>query len=112
MGDASGSFEMTIDKVVQPGELPPSFLPSIDFSITRPVWGTGIQGRMWLEPAGWGSCLLQVFQFNWENLPAPLQLSERKLLTSFWAGVAHRARLLLMMSGGPPPPDSMGPHSW
>lgn len=112
MGDASGSLELTVHRVVQPGEQPPSFLPSVDFSIARPVWGTEIQGRIWLEPAGWGSCLLQVFQFNWENLPAQLQLSERKLVTSFWAGVAHRARLLLMTSGGPPPPEAMGPHSW
>lgn len=109
MGDASGSIEMKVHRVVQPGEQPPSFLPSIDFSLTRPVWNTELPGRLWLEPAGWGRCLLQVFQSNWENLPPALQLSERKIVTAFWAGVAHRARLLMM---SPAPPDAMGPHSW
>jgi uncharacterized protein YndB with AHSA1/START domain len=109
MGDASGALEMKVLRVVQPGEQPPSFLPSIEFALTRPVWNTELHGRMWLEPAGWGRCLLQVFHANWENLPPGLQLPERKLVTSFWAGAAHRARLLAMSSA---PPDAMGPHSW
>lgn len=109
MGDASGGIEMKVQRVVPPGEQPPSFLPSVDFTLTRPVWNTELQGRLWLEPAGWGRCLLQVFHANWENLPAALQLPERKIVTSFWAGVAHRARLLTMSSAAP---DAMGPHSW
>jgi len=109
MGDASGGLEMRVQRVVQPGEQPPSFLPSVDFTLSRPVWNTQLQGRLWLEPAGWGRCLFQVFHANWENLPPALQLPERKLVTSFWAGVAHRARLLTM---SPSPPDALGPHSW
>jgi len=31
MGDASGTLEMTIDDIVGPGQLPPSFLPSINY---------------------------------------------------------------------------------
>jgi uncharacterized protein YndB with AHSA1/START domain len=112
MGDASGTLDMHVRQVVQPGEVPPSFLPSINFSLTRPVWGAEVQGRIWLEPAGWGSCLLQVFQSNWENLPPALQLSERKVVAAFWAGAAHRARLLLMMSEGQASAALMGPHSW
>lgn len=109
MGDASGTIEMKIARVVPPGEQPPSFLPSVDFTLTRPVWNTELTGRWWLEPAGWGRCLLQVFHANWENLPPALQLSERKIVAAFWAGAAHRARLLMMSSA---PPDAMGPHSW
>ena len=109
MGDASGGLEMRVQRVVQPGELPPSFLPAVDFTLSRPVWNAQLQGRLWLEPAGWGRCLFQVFHANWENLPPALQLPERKLVTSFWAGVAHRARLLTM---SPSPPDALGPHSW
>lgn len=106
MGDASGAIELKVLRVVQPGEQPPSFLPSVDFALTRPAWHAELPGRLWLEPAGWGRCLLQVFHANWENLPQALQLSERKLVTAFWAGVVHRARLLMLT------PDAMGPHSW
>jgi len=109
MGDASGAIEMRVHRVVAPGEQPPSFLPSVDFSLTRPVWNAELQGRLWLEPAGWGRCLLQVFHANWENLPPQLQLSERKIVTAFWSGVAQRARLLTM---SPAPPTAMAPHSW
>ncbi|HMB91102.1 MAG TPA: SRPBCC domain-containing protein, partial [Rhodothermales bacterium] len=83
MGDASGSVEMTFRKVVQPGESAPSFLPYVDFELHRPVWNTRIGGRLWMEPAGWGRSIFQVVHYNWENLPPGLQLSERKILTSF-----------------------------
>jgi len=111
MGDASGTVDMAVREVVQPGEKPPSFLPAVEFALKRAVWNAEVMGRFWLEPAGWGRTLLQVFHFNWENLPAGLQLSERKIVAAFWAGAAHRARLLC---SGPPPsaPSSMGPHSW
>jgi uncharacterized protein YndB with AHSA1/START domain len=106
MGDASGAVEMAVRAIVQPGQSPPSFLPSIDFALKRPIWGTEVGGRLWMEPAGWGRSLLQVVHYNWENLPPGLQLSERKILASFWSGAARRASL---MCGGMPP---IGPHSW
>jgi uncharacterized protein YndB with AHSA1/START domain len=107
MGDASGSVEFAVREVVQPGESAPSFLPHLDFGLRRAVWGTEVGGRIWLEPAGWGRSLLQVVHYNWENLPAGLQLPERKILASFWAGAAHRA--LFLCSGRL---ESAGPHSW
>jgi uncharacterized protein YndB with AHSA1/START domain len=107
MGDASGVVEMKVGEVIPPGQRPPSFLPLLDFSLRRPVWGSQVGGKLWLEPAGWGRSLLQIFLFNWENLPAGLQLSERKILTNFLAGAARRATTLL---AGPAPP--IGPHGW
>jgi uncharacterized protein YndB with AHSA1/START domain len=107
MGDASGAIEMAIREVVLPGQAPPSFLPHLDFSLKRQVWGCEVGGRLWMEPAGWGRSLVQVVHYNWENLPAGLQLSERKLLANFWAGAMRRAMLLC---GAVPAPA--GPHSW
>lgn len=107
MGDASGSVQMTVREMVQPGQAPPSFLPYLDFTLHRPVWQTEIGGRLWMEPAGWGRCIFQVVHYNWENLTPSLQLSERKILASFWAGAMRRAHL--MCGGGQ---AAMGPHSW
>jgi uncharacterized protein YndB with AHSA1/START domain len=110
MGDASGAIEMAVREIVQPGESPPSFLPYVNFSLKRPVWNSEVGGRLWLEPAGWGRSLFHVFHYNWENLPSGLQLSERKIVTSFWAGAMRRASL--MCGGAPAPIVPMGPHSW
>jgi uncharacterized protein YndB with AHSA1/START domain len=108
MGDASGTVQMQVREVVDPGQKPPSFLPSIDFSLARGAWGGEIGGRIWIEPAGWGRSLLQIFHYGWEALPpTPALLEERRILTTFWAGAARRA-LLLFMRGAPPG----GPHSW
>ncbi len=107
MGDASGSIEMSVREIVQPGQSPPSFLPYVNFSLRRQVWNSEVGGRIWMEPAGWGRSLLQVVHYNWENLPPALQLSERKILTGFWAGAGQRASL---MCGDRPAPA--GPHSW
>ena len=107
MGDASGTVEMTIHEVVQPGQSPPSFLPYMTFSLSRPVWNSRVEGRLWLEPAGWGRSLLQVVHYNWENLPSELQLSERKILTRFWADAAQRASQMFR-----PPEVPIGPHNW
>jgi uncharacterized protein YndB with AHSA1/START domain len=107
LGDASGMVEMNVHEVVQPGQSAPSFLPSAAFSLKRQVWATEVGGRIWIEPAGWGRSLFQVFHYNWENLPPGLQLSERRILTSFWAGAMQRA---LMMCGNPA--MSAVPHNW
>jgi len=107
MGDASGSVEMTVQEVIQPGQSPPSFLPSVKFSLTRPSWNCAIGGRFWLEPAGWGRSIFQVFHYGWESLPAELQLSERKILTRFWADTMRRASSMFR-----PPEIPSGPHNW
>lgn len=107
MGDASGIVDMNVREIVRPGQLPPSFLPWVNYSLKREAWGTEIGGRLWIEPAGWGRCLLQVFHYNWESLPAGLQLSERRILTNYWASALARAR---MMCGGM---EMIGaPHNW
>ena len=52
MGDASGSLQMTVQELVEPGEKPPSFLPSLSFSLERPVWQCAVGGRLcktWIE---------------------------------------------------------------
>lgn len=106
MGDASGTVQMAVSDVVDAGQSPPSFLPHVQFALRRKAWDSDVGGRLWIEPAGWGRSLLQVFHYGWEDLPADLQLSERKILTSFWAGAMRRAVQLFMM------PQPGGPHSW
>jgi uncharacterized protein YndB with AHSA1/START domain len=109
MGDASGTVEMAVREVVDAGQKPPSFLPHVDFSLRRGAWGGEVGGRLWIEPAGWGRSLLQVFHYGWETLlPGPALLEERKVLTSFWAGAGRRATQLFLRPGVPPG----GPHSW
>jgi hypothetical protein len=119
MGDASGIVDMKVHEVVQPGQSPPSFLPHVAYSLHRPSWGTDVGGRLWIEPAGWGKSLLQAFHYNWENLPSGSQLSERKLLTGFWAEALRRARqsFAMPMSSGAPTPSGVptpsgAPHNW
>jgi uncharacterized protein YndB with AHSA1/START domain len=107
MGDASGTLEMTVDKVIGPGEIPPSFLPSIDYRLRRPAWHCDIAGRIWLEPAGWGKCLLQAFHYNWEALPGDLQKSERRILTGYWAESVRRAQQVFQMNF-----RQAAPHNW
>lgn len=88
LGDASGSVQMTIKEVI-----PPSFrsYPSVTFSLTRPSWGAEISGRLFMEPAGWGRTVFQVFHAGWENVNPELQLAERRLLAAFWADAMRRA---------------------
>lgn len=108
MGDASGTIEMTVTEMAQPGEKPPSFLPYMSYTLKRPSWGGAvIPGRLWIEPAGWGKSLLQVFHFNWEALPGDLQLSERRILASYWADAVKRAKQFIYM-----PKEPRAPHNW
>jgi uncharacterized protein YndB with AHSA1/START domain len=107
MGDASGTVEMLVKEVAEPGQEFPSFLPHASFALRRDVWGTELGGRLWIEPAGLGRSLLQVFHDNWENLPPELQLSERKLVCGFWTGALVRARQLFA-----PRPGAGSGHSW
>lgn len=107
MGDASGAFNLTVDRIVPPGQEPPSFLPYITYAISRPVWNCQVYGRAWLEPSGWGKSILQAFHYNWENLPAELQLSERRLVANYLAGAGRRAQFLCYRPDMP-----KAPHSW
>jgi uncharacterized protein YndB with AHSA1/START domain len=107
MGDASGMVEMTVNEVVPPGQAAPSFLPYVTFSLNRPVWNCNVQGRIWIDPSGWRGSILQALLFNWENLPADLQLSERRILTGFWAAAAQRA---CMLCSRPQSPEAG--HGW
>jgi len=108
LGDASGMVEMVVHEVVQPGQSAPSFLPYVSFSLRRNVWNSEVGGRLWIEPAGWRRTLLQVFHYNWENLPPELQLSERRIFTSFWAGAMRRA---VQMCDGLSA-AAAAPHNW
>jgi len=108
MGDASGAVRMSVRDVVDAGQEPPSFLPHVNFGLARGAWGGDIGGRLWIEPAGWGASLLQVFHYGWDALPpGPALLEERKILTSFWAGAARRATQLFQRPG-----TTLGPHTW
>jgi uncharacterized protein YndB with AHSA1/START domain len=108
MGDASGTIQMAVREAVDAGQKPPSFLPYVEFSLRRGAWGGELGGRLWIEPAGWGRSLLQVFHYGWESLhPGPALIEERKVLTGFWLGAARRASQLFLRSGMPG-----GPHSW
>jgi uncharacterized protein YndB with AHSA1/START domain len=107
MGDASGTLDMTVDEVVGPGQAPPSFLPHVNYRLRRPAWQCDVAGRLWLEPAGWGKCLLQAFHYNWEALPGDLQKSERRILTGYWAESARRAQQVFEFNSRP-----AAPHNW
>jgi uncharacterized protein YndB with AHSA1/START domain len=111
MGDASGSINMSVSEVILPGQVPPSFLPSINFSVSRSAWNCSVSGRLWLEPSGWGRSILQVFHYGWEGLPAGLQLAERKILTRYWADTMRRASILFRQPDQPGSPH-IGPHNW
>jgi uncharacterized protein YndB with AHSA1/START domain len=109
LGDASGTMQMDIREVVDAGEKAPSFLPYVEFGLRRGAWGGELGGRLWIEPAGWGRSLLQVFHYGWDALPpGPALIEERRVLTSFWLGAARRAGQLLMRPESAPG----GPHSW
>ncbi|GAA5179056.1 hypothetical protein GCM10023322_07870 [Rugosimonospora acidiphila] len=107
MGDASGTVELTVTKSVDTGQEFPSYLPYVEFELRRPCWNAPLGGRMWIEPAGLGQSILQVFHFNWERLDIRDPVTERKLLTGFWAGAAARAQMLFAPQGAP-----AGPHGW
>lgn len=108
MGDASGTVELSVTKSVDAAQEFPSYLPYLEFQLKRRVWETALGGRLWIEPAGLGRSLLQVFHFDWEALTLPDPLPERRILTSFWVGAFRRAQMLF----GPAPGAPAGPHGW
>lgn len=98
MGDATGTVEMVIHEVMPPSYNTPPF---IAFSCKRPFWPTEVPGRIFLEPAGWGASILQVYQTGWENLGPALQLHERRVIVGFWAEAFRRASQLCTGAGMP-----------
>jgi uncharacterized protein YndB with AHSA1/START domain len=98
IGDASGSVELSVREVV-----PPSYnvYPFVAFAMKRPFWPHEVPGRLFLEPAGWGRSILQVYQTDWENLGPALHRAERPLIVSFWSEAMRRASLLCSAQGVP-----------
>ncbi|HKS97922.1 MAG TPA: SRPBCC domain-containing protein, partial [Rugosimonospora sp.] len=107
MGDASGTVQLTVTRSVDTAQEFPSYLPYLEFELRRPSWDAALGGRLWIEPAGLGQSILQVFHFDWERLDIRDPVTERRLLTGFWAGAAGRAQMLFAPQGAP-----AGPHGW
>lgn len=107
MGDASGTALLEAVRVVDAGQEFPSYLPYVEFTFRRPAWQRALGGRLWIEPAGLGRSLLQVFLFNWEALGVANPLEERHILTGFWVTAFGRAQAFFAPTGLPP-----GPHGW
>jgi uncharacterized protein YndB with AHSA1/START domain len=107
MGDASGTVQLRVRELAEPGQKFPSFLPSLSFELSRDVWETTVPGFLWIEPAGLGRSVFQVFHENWENVRPELQLSERKIVAGFWVGAMVRASQLFA-----PRPSGGEGHGW
>lgn len=107
MGDASGTVTLNATKAVDAGQEFPSYLPYLEFELRRSSWPRPLGGRLWVEPAGLGRCLLQVFHYNWEALALADPLDERRIITAFWTGAMRRAQSMFTPRGVPP-----GPHGW
>ncbi|GLY30392.1 SRPBCC domain-containing protein [Kineosporia sp. NBRC 101731] len=107
MGDASGIVEMHVDRHVEPNQAFPSYLPWLEFRLKRPSWTTELSGKLYIEPAGLDRALFQVFLENWDNLPADIQLSERRIVAAFLRDSMVRAQ---NMCGPLPTPGH--PHGW
>ncbi|MFC3448571.1 SRPBCC domain-containing protein [Amycolatopsis speibonae] len=107
MGDASGTIRLRVTKSIDTGQEFPSYLPRIEFELSRPYWTEALGGVLWIEPAGLGASLLQVFHYDWERLGIPDPVTERKLLCEFWINAAARGQQLFAPQGPP-----AGPHGW
>lgn len=107
MGDASGVVEMAVHRHVEPNQLFPSFLPWLEFGLKRASWPEELSGKLYIEPAGLNRSLFQIFVENWENLPADIQLEERRIIAGFFRDSMVRAQNLV----GPHPSPSH-PHGW
>jgi uncharacterized protein YndB with AHSA1/START domain len=107
MGDASGVVHLTVTRSVEAAQEFPSYLPYLEFQLGRPGWRQSLTGRLWIEPAGLGRSLLQVFHQGWESLELGDPLAERRILTGFWIGAVRRAQAMINQSAAP-----QGPHGW
>jgi hypothetical protein len=106
MGDASGTVLLNVTWSVEAAQEFPSYLPYVEFQLRRPSWEQALGGRLWIEPAGLGRSLLEVFHYNWEGLQLQDPLEERRILMAFWVSAARRAQSMFLAR----PPG--GPHSW
>ncbi|MFD6095579.1 SRPBCC domain-containing protein [Nocardiopsis flavescens] len=117
LGDASGTAALSVVRHVEANQSFPSFQPRLEFELHRPGWPGPLSGHLWVEPAGLGRSVLQVFHSGWESFG---QLAEapvdRALLASFWASAFGRLAMLLSGppggGGGDGAPDGPGPHAW
>ncbi|GAA4461861.1 SRPBCC family protein [Phytohabitans houttuyneae] len=107
MGDASGIVEMVVHQHVEPNQKFPSFLPWLEFGLKRASWPVELSGKLYIEHAGLNRALFQIFVDNWENLPADIQLEERKIIAGFFRDSMVRAQ---QMTGPRPAPSH--PHGW
>jgi uncharacterized protein YndB with AHSA1/START domain len=135
LGDASGVATLRVHRHLEANQQFPSYLPRLEFTLSRPGWPGPLSGHLWIEPAGLGRSVLQVFHAGWEifDQAAP-PLAERKILTDFWVGAFGRAEMLCGKAFGGPAamvaPDTpagvelpqgepgdkrrvdVGPHGW
>ncbi len=110
MGDASGTVLLNVTRSVEAAQEFPSYLPYVEFELRRPSWERALGGRLWIEPAGLGGSLLEVFHCNWEGLQLQDPLEERRILTAFWVSAARRAQSMFLAR--PPSGPPSGPHGW
>jgi uncharacterized protein YndB with AHSA1/START domain len=104
LGDASGVATLEVRRHVEAYQEFPSYLPRLEFGLGRPGWPGQLSGHLWIEPAGLGRSLLQVFHSGWEMFGAVAPpLAERKILTDFWVGAFGRADMLCAKAFGRPP---------
>ena len=115
LGDASGTAQLTVTQRRDPNQEFPSYQPSFTFEIIRDGSPGPLSGYLWLEPAGLGESILQVFMSGWEKYGAlehaPI---DRKLFTEFWVGAFGRLASLAAPPGGMAArePGGAGPHGW
>lgn len=132
LGDASGVATLQVHRHIEANQQFPSYLPRLEFGLRRPGWPAELSGHLWIEPAGLGRSLLQVFHTGWEALSVvAAPLAERRLLTGFWVGAFGRAEQMAQSQHRPPPvvpgpvtagagddrmpgdaPFGAGPHGW
>jgi len=123
IGDASGVAALRVTRHIEANQSFPSYQPRLEFELTRPGWPSHLDGHLWVEPAGLGQSIVQVFLAGWEQFGqrdrAP---ADRHLLTAFWAAAFHRLDLIVSGklsdppaapgSEGSPPGSGPGPHGW
>jgi hypothetical protein len=101
LGDASGVATLIVRRRIDAYQQFPSYLPRLEFGLRRPGWPGELTGHLWIEPAGLGRSLLQVFHGGWEMFDAATPpLAERKILTEFWVGAFGRAEMLCSKAFG------------
>jgi uncharacterized protein YndB with AHSA1/START domain len=98
IGDASGSVELAIEHVLYPAY---NVYPAVTFSMKKRNWPVEVPGRIFLEPAGWGSSILQVYQTDWEHLGPAYHPTERATIVAYWADAFRRASELCASEGIP-----------